>query len=128
MPNIITPKPVFKPEINFEVQHLLQEERSTIIHCTLSIACLLRISQTTFLVQDNGNRKNLLHAFNIASFPDWKMVLPQHCFTLVFEGLERDCIKFDLIEDVKELNPFKFENIKRNKTDVYNLEYPNFPF
>ena len=128
MPNIITHKPVFKPEINFEVEELVQEERSTIVHCSLSITCLLRISQTTYLVQQNGDRKKLLQAYNIASFPDWKLVLPHHRFTLIFEGLDRDCQKFDLIEDVQELHPFEFKDIKRNNTDVYTLAYPNFPF
>ena len=127
MPNIITHKPVFKPEINFEVEELLQEERSTIVHCSLSITCLLRISYTTYLVQQNGDRKKLLQAYNIASFPDWKLVLPRHRFTLIFEGLDRDCKKFDLIEDVQEMHPFEFKDIKRNNTDVYTLEYPNFP-
>jgi hypothetical protein len=128
MPVITTTKPVFKPEINFQVEHEHLEERATIIHCTVTITSLIRIWPSTWLIQENGARRKLLHAFNISAYPQWKMVMPGHCFTLVFESLHKDCLLFDLYEENDEPYPFHFENIERNKMDVYWLEYPNFPF
>ena len=127
MPSTLIQTPVFRPEVDVEVAFDVMEERSTIIHCTLSITCLLRISPNTFLVQPNGHRKKLLHAYNIASYPNWGIALPDHCFTLIFEGLDKDCAVFDLFEDIKELYPFHFRDISRNRSDVYWLGYPNFP-
>jgi hypothetical protein len=119
-------KPVFKPQIDFEVAFDQETERSTIIHCTITISCLLRISPDTWLIQQDGKRKRLLHAYNIAEHPNWKVAFPNHCFTLVFEGLDRNCIHFDLFEDIQEHYPFHFKDIYRNEMDVYWLEYPNF--
>ncbi len=126
MPMTIT-SPVTKPRINFEVLTEQQEERATIIHCTLTISCLLRISPSTWLVQEDGSRKKLLHIYQISEHPHWKVAFPDHCFTLVFEGLDKHCKRFDLIEDINEHYPFHFTNIRRNNSDVYCLEYPNFP-
>jgi hypothetical protein len=119
---VITTKPVFKPHIDFKVQHAVLEERSTIVHCILMEFAAIRIWPTTFLVQDDGSRKKLLQAYHIAEYPDWKIVGPGHCFTLVFEGLDKGCRLFDLFEDIPEPGGFHIENIERNKTDVYRLD------
>jgi hypothetical protein len=79
----------------------------------------IRIWPTTFLIQDNSDRKKLLHAFNISPYPNWKIVNEGHVFTLVFEGLDKHCLLFDVVEDIPEMGGFRFENIKRNDTDVY---------
>ncbi|RYY99794.1 MAG: hypothetical protein EOO11_03745 [Chitinophagaceae bacterium] len=121
-------QPVFKPEIDFAIDPAASEERSTIVHCTLTVACLLRISPETFLVQEDGTRRALLHAYRIVQAPAWDFAVPNHRFTLVFEGLRRHCRAFDLVEDIEEPYPFYFTGIARNATDVYYLEYPNFPF
>jgi hypothetical protein len=104
------------------------EERTAIVHCTLTVACLLRISPQTWLVQDDGQRRGLVGAYHIVQAPAWDFAGPNHCFTLVFEGLSASCRSFDLVEDIGEPYPFHFTGISRNGSDVYHLEYPNFPF
>jgi hypothetical protein len=117
-------KPVFKPDVSFKPRLQVFEEQVTIVHCTYNFPKELqpagiRIWPTTYLVQQDGKRKKLLQAFNISSFPVWKLVNAGHRFTLIFEGLDKDCTVFDLLEDIPEPGGFKFENIQRNNTDVY---------
>jgi hypothetical protein len=118
-------KPIFKPDISFDVKELIQEERSTIVHCRIFTDQLMfiRIWPTTFLIQDDGTRKSLLQAYNIASFPEWKPIFKDHVFTLVFEGLDKSCDTFDLLEDITESGAFHAPDIKRNKEDVYYVEF-----
>src|SRR5687767_741181 len=115
-------KPVFKPDINFQVKPDVSEERSTIVHCLLVDWNAIRIWPTTYLVQEDGTRKKLLQAYNISEYPNWKFVFPGHCFTLIFEGLDKSCLLFDLLEDIPQPGGFHIENIERNKTDVYWIE------
>ncbi|HEX2533863.1 MAG TPA: hypothetical protein VHK69_09015 [Chitinophagaceae bacterium] len=122
MPPATVTRPTFQPDISFEVQTEHLEERCTIVHCTLRYFTLIRIWPTTYLIQENGTRKKLLHAFQIAPYPDWKFVGPNHCFTLVFEGLDRGCQRFDLLEDIPEEGGFSVPGIRRNGQDVYWVE------
>ena len=119
-------KPKFKPDIDFKVQHETLEESSTIVHCQLKgeyfFPTLIRIWPTTYLIQDNSDRKKLLHAYNISSYPNWKVVDEGHVFTLVFEGLDKSCLLFDLFEDIPESGGFRVENIERNNSGVYWVE------
>lgn len=114
-------KPVFTPEINFNVQLLIIEERATIIHCILQKSTMIRIWKTTYLVQEDGNRKNLLHVYNIPEHPTWKNVEAGHTFTLIFEALDKNCKLFNLEEQIPEPGGFIIKRIKRNKTDVYKI-------
>ena len=43
-------------------------------------------------------------------------------FTLIFEGLPKSCIQFDLIEIGLGEGCFEFKNIMRNQSDVYYVE------
>jgi hypothetical protein len=117
-----------RPEIGFALSAETLEERTTIVHCTLTVACLLRISPRTYLVQEDGERRALVGAYHIVQAPAWDFAGPNHCFTLLFEGLTSGCRRFDLVEEISEPYPFHFTGIPRNNTDVYHLEYPNFPF
>lgn len=119
---IQTAKPLFSPKVDFKTAPLQETERSTIVHCSLADADAIRIWPTTYLVQDNGERKNLLHAFRISPYPYWTVVQPGHTFTLVFEGLDKTCLLFDLLEEIPQEGGFFIENIERNKTDVYHLD------
>ena len=125
-PAIKIHKPKFKPEISFKVEIETLEEKSTIVHCMLSGAYFfptaIRIWPTTYLIQENGDRKKLLHAYNITSYPNWKFVDEGHVFTLVFEGLDKHCLLFDLLEDIPEAGGFQVMNIERNESDVYWVE------
>jgi hypothetical protein len=122
----IVEKPIFKPNISFQIEADTLEERSTIVHCTVKADEFwptgIRIWPTTFLIQENGERKKLLQAYNIAPYPNWKWVLNGHVFTLIFEGLSKDCMLFDLLEDIPQPGGFHIENIERNKLDVYWVE------
>ncbi len=114
-------QPVFKPRIDFKIKEQFAEERSTIIHCTMAYSTRIRIWASTFLIQDNGSKKKLLYAYNISEYPVYIQAYSGHSFTLVFEGLDRKCILFDLLEIIPQPGGFHIENIERNKTDVYWL-------
>jgi hypothetical protein len=114
--------PVFKPAIEFKVEPEMNEERTTIVHCIVEDGFAVRIWPTTYLVQENGVRKNLLFAYNIAAYPHWKWIFPGHRFTLVFEGLDRGCQVFDLLEDIPEPGGFYVPGISRNSSDVYQVD------
>lgn len=104
-----------------------QEERQTIVHCTLTESkaggfMLIRIWPTTFLIQSDGTRKKMLWFEQIAPFPQWLPVLVPHTFTLIFEGLERNCETFDLVEEIPQEGGFEVIGIRRNEMDVYRVE------
>ena len=126
MAEISTEKPVFKPDVTFKPKLQLFEERVTIVHCTYTFPSMyepvaIRIWPTTYLVQEDGKQKKLLQGFNISAYPEWKFVKNGHRFTLIFEGLDKNCKLFSLLEDIPEPGGFKIENIQRNTTDVYWL-------
>ena len=118
---------VIDPEL-FKLVHL-KTDNCTIVHCSysnqFSEGDIIRIWPTTYLVQDNGIRKKMIQAYNIALSPDWKIAhAPTHNFTLLFEGLDKDCNYFDLLEDIPKSDKFFIPGIKRNKTDVYKVCVP----
>jgi len=83
----------------------------------------LRIWPSTFLIENSGERKKLLHAENIGLMPDWMLCegdgRSRYRFTLYFEGLSKACTKFYMLEDIPEPRGFYTEEILRNDTDVY---------
>lgn len=98
------------------------EERTTIVHCTLLEDSLIRIWPDTYLLQQDGTRKPMVQAFGIAAHPHWQPAPAGHRFTLVFEGLDKGCTIFDLIENTPEPGGFTAGPLQRNKSDVYWLE------
>lgn len=118
---IIT-RPHTAPDVTIEVDLLQLEERTTIVHCTLVEDSFIRIWPTTYLVQQNGVRKQLVQSYGIASFPDWGLAHAGHRFTLVFEGLDRDCPTFTLIEEIPEPGGLIIGPLPRNQSDVYWLD------
>lgn len=115
--------------IDAEVRHLLEEkeEKCTIVHCRVPTGDgnMMRIWPSTFLVQQDGTRKQMIKAFNISVMPLWTFY-PEGAdnaeFTLVFEGLDRTCSSFHLVEDIPEPGAFFSHDIARNRTDVYEVE------
>jgi hypothetical protein len=85
----------------------------------------LRIWGSTYLFDTHsGHHSKLVHFENISLAPDWtsiKSALPFN-FTLIFEGLPKSCIQFDLIEIGLGEGCFEFKNIMRNQSDVYYVE------
>jgi len=88
---IQTAKPLFSSRIDFKIAPQEGLERSTIVHCSVSDVDAIRIWPTTYLVQDNGDCKKLLHAYRISPYPYWTFVDAGHTFTLIFEGLDKSC-------------------------------------
>lgn len=105
---------------------LEETERQTIVHCShfLEAGDGIRIWKTTYLVEiPTGRKRKLLHAENISIYPTWTIMDKggNYKFTLIFEGLSKDCGSFDLIEEIPQPGGFECRGIKRNQTDVYRV-------
>ena len=122
---------IAKPQIEIDeaikelVQH--QTESCTIVHCRFYTEepTGVRIWPTTFLIEDNGRRCKLIKAFNISMMPHWTHHFVFNDlirFTLVFEGLTKNCKTFNLLEDITEPFAFYSKGISRNSSDVYYAE------
>jgi hypothetical protein len=123
--DLITPN-ITKPRVDVQFKTAVSEERQTIVHVTCTDLIfgmmLIRIWPSTFLIQNDGKRKKLLQSFNIGKHPFYITVPDGHVFTLLFEGLDRGCDTFDLLEDITEPGGFYIKGIERNNTDIYHLE------
>ncbi len=101
---------------------LPDHERQTIFHCSYNPEAAVRIWPSTFLIEkESGRRVKLITAFNISFAPEWTFGNTHNYFTLVFEGLSKECSMFDLVEIIPLPDPFEVRNIARNKTDVYSV-------
>jgi hypothetical protein len=121
---IARPQVQIDEDIKLHVQHAT--ENCTIVHCIYTgneESMAVRIWPSTFLVQDDGNRRKLIKAFNISLMPDWTYHHSGEArFTLLFEGLTKDCSSFYLLEDIPEAGGFYSDTMIRNSTDVYRAE------
>ena len=104
------------------------EENIVIVHCLHGRPDQYiggaRVWPQTCLIEEDGARRKLLKAFNIDLYPTWT---PYDTwgpirFTLVFEGLSKQCKEFHLLEDIPEPGGFYSDTVKRNGTDVYVVE------
>ncbi len=124
-PTIIKkPKVNISPEILQELKAQVHEQGQVVVHCIqeINVPTLIRIWPTTYLYdQHSDHRSDLVHAVNISYFPEWKAVgYGEHSFTLIFSGLPKSCIVFDLIEHCdNESGAFKVMSITRTSSDVY---------
>src|SRR5687767_10285874 len=96
-------------EIASLVQH--EAEKCTILHCKFYTKELtgIRIWKTTFLIEDTGRKCRLIKPFNIPLMPEWKFPQVENgyiLFTLVFEGLSRECASFYLREEIPQPGGF----------------------
>lgn len=108
-----------------ETKILECEERQTIVHCQ----CMgdgseaYRIWPSTYLVEHFSDRRaKLITAFNISFAPQWTLNDGKG-FTLIFEGLSKNCKSFDLIEMIPQAGGFEVFNIPRNNMDVYQVSF-----
>jgi hypothetical protein len=120
---VTTPDTISIPDTLLQVG----EERQTIVHCTVANDAgmhetMIRIWPSTWLIQENGLRRKLLFFERISPFPLWTLVRLPHRFTLVFEGLDDDCARFDLLEDIPQAGGFEVRAILRNQLDVYHVQ------
>lgn len=108
-------------EEQIEVKTLQSEERQTIVHCSCDDVYAYRVWPTTYLMEHvTDKRAKLITAFNISFAPQWTLNDGKG-FTLIFEGLSKECLSFDLIEIIPQAGGFEVKNIHRNKTDVYHV-------
>ena len=116
----------FDDKLKEEILSQIHEEKAVIVHCSYNaiIDGGIRIWNSTFLIDKaSGDRSNMHHAENISIAPEWTYV-PEgktHRFTLIFAPLPKSCEFFDLLEDIPQTGGFFIQNIKRNKSDVYNV-------
>ena len=114
---------IIKTKKKLKTKPLESEERQTIIHCTYNPESAVRIWPNTFLIEkESGRHAKLLTAFNISFAPEWTFATNGNKFTLIFEGLSKECLQFDLVEMIPLPDPFIVRNIQRTKSDVYNLQ------
>lgn len=128
--------PVTEPKV-IEVEEELaakakaatEVERQVIVHARVGIGNAVmgvRIWASTFLIPlEGGTRSKLLNTENITIFPQWMTVgfKPYHHFTLIFEGLPRNCKQFDIIEQIPESGGFEAHSIQRNESDIYEVTF-----
>ncbi|MCG2431929.1 hypothetical protein [Aequorivita xiaoshiensis] len=84
----------------------------------------LRIWDNTYLkCKQTARTSKLLFSENIAIYPKWSFVASGtiFSFTLIFENLPKECLSFDLIENIPEMGGFFFKGIRRNNPNVYHL-------
>jgi hypothetical protein len=106
-----------------EVKTLQSEERQTIVHCSCEDVYAFRIWPSTFLIEHGTNKRaKLITAFNISFAPQWTLNDGKG-FTLIFEGLGKDCTIFDLKEIIPQEGGFEVSGIKRNHSDVYQVKF-----
>ena len=116
------------PRIVEDCMSRVSEERQVIVHCTFQtdlIGIKIRIWRSTFLRdRDSSHRSKLLSQHNISLYPIWTNLFfsQSHSFTLIFEGLPKECEFFDLYENIPEAQGFYTGMIARNETDVYSVE------
>jgi len=106
------------------------EEQQVIVHASIGahpfIEQNIRLWSTIFLLPKNNAQKcKLIQSYNIVLYPQWQIIKTNHDhhFTLVFEGLPKDCTHFDLVEIIPESGAFESRNIARNNTDVYQIKF-----
>ena len=127
-------EPLVKPKVDVDtltsIDPAALEDSFVYVHChfeNTSEDMLIRIWQTTFLIdKDSATRSQLLHAENISFAPQWTIIPRKGDFTflLIFSGLPKSCLLFDLVEEIPQPGGFHVKSIKRNDTDVYHIDIP----
>jgi len=118
---ITAPEKTTQTEVAEETETVLSAERQTIVHCSCGDVYAYRIWPSTFLIEaGTGRRAKLITAFNISFAPQWTYNDGKG-FTLIFEGLNKECSVFDLIEQIPQEGGFEVRGIVRNNIDVYQV-------
>jgi len=125
---IAEPKVDISDETREKLLSLVAEESQVVVHCKLSTPYLFgvgRIWETTYLVDKASiHMSRLLYADGIAKFPFWTPI-PKGttlCFSLIFSALPKSCLAFEFLENTIGVKGFHIPVIKRNATDVYNID------
>ena len=120
--SLMPTKPIIKTETEVQTETMVAEEGQTIVHCICNQDAYYRIWPSTFLIEHGtGKEAKLITAFNVSFYPQWTPKSPGQKFTLIFEGLSKACIVFDLREIIPQEGGFEVNAIVRNETDVYTV-------
>ena len=127
--HVITPTKVnLDPELLEQSKAYPDLEQQVIVNCEFSPGIFwdprLRIWPTTYLIPKGGTSKSkLLQAEHITFYPEWTPIerFIVHRFTLIFEGLPKDCNTFDLVEEIPEPGGFEVRDITRLPSDIYTI-------
>lgn len=104
------------------LETMVAEEGQTIVHCICGQEAFYRIWPSTFLIEHaTGQKARLVTAFNVTFYPDWTPKSAGQKFTLIFEGLSKSCVVFDLKEIIPQEGGFEVNSIVRNNSDVYTV-------
>ena len=116
------PKTEREEQVEVATETMVAEENQTIVHCVCGQDAYYRIWPSTFLVEHGtGKKSKLITAFNVSFYPYWTPKSPGKKFTLIFEGLSKECALFDLQEIIPESGGFHVKDIVRNNSDVYTV-------
>lgn len=131
LPTIKEPPFKAKPEVDLELLAVLRpdllNDSYVYVHCHFNNVwdnTLIRIWKSTFLVdRDSPSKSELVHAENISMAPQWTIIPDRQPFSflLIFSSLPKNCVIFDLVEDIAEADGFHVRNVKRNEKDVYHI-------
>lgn len=124
---IANPKTEISTELLNKLKEQIHEQGQVVIHCIhkTDFPSYIRIWPTTFLFDQHSDHiSKLVHAENISYFPQWKPIASgENHFTLIFTGLTRSCLVFDLLEQCENQDgAFRVNSITRNDSDVYYVE------
>lgn len=123
----ISPTIEIAPEIKNALSELSKVNSQVIIHCSINLDknAFVFLKKNTYLKANDGEHiSQLVYYENISIDPVRTSFEKGMCnFSLVFEGLPKDCKSFDLIEETQELCPFTKLNNKRNTSDVYIIKF-----
>lgn len=122
------PKVNISPSLLEELQSKIHEQGQVVVHCILlsMMPTYIRIWPTTYLYDHHSEHKSeLVHAEKISYFPEWTLTESGEAyFSLIFSGLPKSCLLFDLIEHCSnEGGAFKVMSIPRNEADVYYVQF-----
>jgi hypothetical protein len=113
---------VKKPKIELDPEHQADVERQVMVRSWYPFGTGVRIWPTTYLIcNQTGNRSKLIYTENVGKYPGWQWLSAGERFLMVFEALPKDCVSFDLYEDIPEPGEFHIKNIRRNKIEVYDV-------
>ncbi len=120
-------KPQVEPDVITAILPSTLGDSCVYVHCHFDnpwTNTLIRIWKSTFLLDaTSGAHSSLLHAENISIAPQWTIIPDGQHFTflLIFSGLPKSCVQFDLKEEIPQPGGFHVRGIRRNETDVYHI-------
>lgn len=126
----VVPKIEVDQELLNKIKTQTNEMGQVVVHClyqdVMPWGSAIRIWPTTFLMDsDSDHQSELIHHENISLYPHWTPCDPfsKVHFTLIFSGLPKSCVRFDLEEFCDGSGgEFVVHDIERNNSDVYYLQ------